>query len=106
MAQYADRYSKFRNNGGMKPVFGIPISTQSSDKSFLYRKAKSRLDKVSNDYYNNPYSGWLIMLANPQYGGLEFNIPDNTILRIPFPYESALGRYITELENHIKLYGI
>jgi hypothetical protein len=25
-------------------------------------------------YYNNPYGGWLIMLANPEFGGLEFNI--------------------------------
>jgi len=106
MAQYADRYSKFRTNGSMKPVFGISITPQSSDKTFLYRKGISRLDKTSNDYYNNPYSGWLILLANPQFGGLEFNIPDMTLLRIPFPYDSGLGRYITELENHRNLYGI
>lgn len=105
MAQYVDRYSKFRNNGSIKPVFGIKITPQSSDKTFLYKKGVTRLDKVSNDYYNNPYSGWLIMLANPQFGGLEFNIPDRTILRIPFPYDNALSRYITELENHRKLYG-
>lgn len=106
MAQYADRYSKFRNNGSMKPVFGIRIPSQPSDKTVVYKKGVTRLDKVSNDYYNNPYSGWLILLANPQYGGLEFNIPDMTILRVPFPYDNALGRYITELENHTKLYGI
>jgi hypothetical protein len=45
------------------------------------------------------------MLANPQFGGLEFNIPDRTIIRIPFPYDNALSRYINELENHRKLYG-
>lgn len=106
MAQYADRYSKFKTNGGMKPVFGIQIKTESTDKTFVYRKGVSRLDKVSNDYYNNPYSGWLILLANPQFGGLEFNIPDMTILRIPFPYNDGLGRYISAVENHRKLYGI
>jgi hypothetical protein len=105
MAQYADRYSKFRNNGSMKPVFGIPISSQSSDKSFLYKKAKSRLDKVSNDYYNNPYSGWLIMLANPQFGGLEFNIPDMTSIRVPYPFDDAVQRYTNEINNHKILYG-
>jgi hypothetical protein len=36
-------------------------------------------------YYNNPYGGWLIMLANPEFGGLEFNIPNQTVIRIPFP---------------------
>ena len=106
MAEYVDRYSKFKTNGIVKPVFGVKINQSSSDKTLLYRKGKTRLDKVSNDYYNNPYSGWIILLANPQFGGLEFNIPDNTILRIPFPFESAIGRYITELENHKKLYGI
>jgi hypothetical protein len=56
-------------------------------------------------YYNNPYSGWLILLANPEFGGLEFNIPDMTTLRIPFPYDSAISRYITEIENYKVLYG-
>jgi hypothetical protein len=56
-------------------------------------------------YYLNPYSGWLIMLANPQFGGLEFNIPDLTQIRIPYPLEDAMQRYITELNNHILLYG-
>ena len=45
------------------------------------------------------------MLANPEYGGLEFNIPDMTVLRIPFPYESAISRYTTEVTNNINLYG-
>ena len=72
MAQYADRYSKFRQNANMLPVFGVTIPVSSGDKTLLYRKDKTRLDNVSNDYYNNPYSGWLIMLANPEYGGLEF----------------------------------
>jgi hypothetical protein len=105
MAQYADRYSKFRDNANMSPVFGIMLPNSGNDKTLLYRKGHTRLDNVSNDYYNNPYSGWLIMLANPQFGGLEFNIPDQTIIRIPFPYEDALGRYINEVQTHLKLYG-
>ena len=45
------------------------------------------------------------MLANPQYGGLEFNIPDMTSLRIPFPFDSAVSRYTTQVSNHKSLYG-
>jgi hypothetical protein len=105
MASYADRYSKFRGNGGMKPIPGITIPVSDSDKNAVYKQGQSRLDKLSNMYYNNPYSGWLIMLANPEYGGLEFNIPDMTSLRIPFPYDSAIARYITEINKHKELYG-
>ena len=105
MAQYADRYSQFRVNGNVLPVFGIEIPSSSSDKTIVYRRGQTRLDNISNEYYNNPYSGWLIMLANPQFGGLEFTIPDMTVLRVPFPYDSAIGRYITEIKNHKILYG-
>jgi hypothetical protein len=105
MAQYFDRYNKFRQNGEMKPVPGITIPDSGSDKYAIYIKGQSRLDKISNLYYNNPYSGWLIMLANPEYGGLEFNIPNMTSLRVPFPYDSAISRYNLEITNYRLLYG-
>lgn len=105
MAQYFDRYKDFRANGAMKPLPGLSIPIDANDKVAIYKKGKSRLDIISNMYYNNPYSGWLIMLANPQFGGLEFNIPDMAPLRVPFPYDSAVQRYITEITNHKLLYG-
>ena len=105
MSTYFDRYSKFRDNGNIKPLPGIIIPNNSTDKQAIYKLGQSRLDKLSNLYYLNPYSGWLIMLANPEYGGLEFNIPDMSLLRIPFPYESAISRYTTEVRNNINLYG-
>jgi hypothetical protein len=105
MAEYFDRYNAFRVNADMKPIPGITIPESSSDKSMVYKQGLSRLDKLSNMYYNNAYSGWLIMLANPQFGGLEFNIPDMTLIRIPFPFDSAVSRYITQVNNHKALYG-
>lgn len=105
MANYFDRYSNFRENANIKPIPGIKIPQGNSDKTFIYKKGQSRLDIISDEYYNNPYSGWLIMLANPQYGGLEFNIPDMSSLRIPFPFDDAIQRYITEVKNHTLLYG-
>jgi hypothetical protein len=105
MAGYFDRYNKFRSDAEMKPIPGITILESFSDKFAVYKQTTSRLDKLSNSYYNNPYSGWLIMLANPEFGGLEFNIPDSTIIRIPFPYDSALDRYMTQVTLHKQLYG-
>lgn len=105
MAQYYDRYNGFRFNSEVKPIPGITIPQSTEDKIVVYKKGKSRLDKISNDYYNNPYTGWLIMLANPQYGGLEFNIPDNSIIRVPFPFSEAMQRYMTQVSTHLTLYG-
>jgi hypothetical protein len=105
MAQYFDRYKNFRENGEIKPLPGITIPAASSDVYALYKKGQSRLDKISNTYYNNPYSGWLIMLANPEFGGLEFNIPDMSSIRVPYPLTDAVQRYINEINNHKILYG-
>lgn len=106
MAQYYDRYEKFRANGEVKPVPGIIIPIASTDKSAKYKSGRSRMDKLSQEYYGNPYHGWLIMLSNPKYGGLEDNIPDGEIIRIPYPFKDSLQQYINEVESYNKIYGI
>lgn len=105
MPQYFDRYEQFKNNGSMKPVPGVKIPMVNTDKNIIYKLGETRLDIVSQRYYNNPYCGWLILLANPQYGGLEFNIKDLEILRIPYPLNSGLERYLNSVEIYKKLYG-
>ena len=105
MAIYYDRYEKFRNNGKILPVPFVNIPVLSTDKSVVYKLTRTRLDKLSQTYYNNPYHGYLIMLANPQYGGLEFNIKDGDVIRIPYPFDSAIERYIEQINNYKVLYG-
>ena len=105
MAQYFNRYEKFTQKGEVKPIPGIKIPVSESDKSVVYKLGKTRLDILSQKYYNNPYHGFLIMLANPQYGGLEFDIKDRDVIRIPYPFESALERYLTSVEIYKELYG-
>lgn len=105
MAQYYDRYEKFRNNGSVEPIPGIKIPVVSTDIQAIYKLGKTRMDKLSQEYYGNPYHGWLIMLANQQYGGMEFSIPDESTLRIPFPFTNAIERYILEVKKHKELYG-
>jgi hypothetical protein len=105
MAEYYDRYKSFRNNSEVEPIPGVLIPISNSDKSVVYKKGQSRLDKISNVYYNNPYSGWLIMQANPEFGGLEFNIPDGAVIRVPFPFNEAISRYSTQVLKYKQLYG-
>lgn len=105
MASYFDRYQKFRYEGEILPVPYIKIPVEPTDKNVVYKLTKTRLDKLSQSYYNNPYHGFLIMLANPQYGGLEFNIKDGDVIRIPYPFDSALERYINQVNRYKELYG-
>lgn len=103
--EYFDRYNQFRVNNKVNPIPGIKLSPKNSDKQTVYRKGVSRLDRISNEYYGTPFYGWLILLANPQFGGLEWDIPDNQIIRIPFPFRDSIEQYIRQAERHVELYG-
>ena len=103
--EYYNRYQKFNFNGKYTTLPFIKIEPKSSDKTVLYRQTQSRMDKLSQEYYGNPYHGWLIMLANPQYGGVEESIPNNEIIRIPFPFKDSLQQYISEVQKYQKLNG-
>jgi hypothetical protein len=105
MGQYFDRYKDFKVDGTVKPIPGIKIPSRPTDKTVVYKIGNTRLDILSQRYYNNPYHGWLIMLANPQYGGLEFDIKDRDVIRVPYPFESALERYLTNVQIYKELYG-
>lgn len=103
--QYYNRYSQFLQNGVQTVVPYINLPTKSSDKVYIYKVGISRLDKVSQQFYGSPFFGWLILQANPQYGGLENYIPDGAILIIPFPLLPSLQDYKGALNNHFYYYG-
>lgn len=106
MAQsYLDRYKRFRSDENYQPIPGINIPQKNTDKIILYKLGSTRFDRLSNDYYDSPYFGWLIMLANPQYGGLEFSIPNNSPIRVPFPFKPSIDGYLNGIEQYLKLYG-
>lgn len=105
MNQHYNRYSEFLVNGEFKIVPGIEIPIKSTDKYFQYKKGKDRLDKISQEYYGSPLFSWLIMQANPLVGGLEFEIPDNSYIRVPFPLINSLQEYKTEIELYKLYYG-
>ena len=105
MATYYDRYEYYRKNGELKVLPGISLASDSGDKTIIYKKGETRLDILSQKYYNNPYHGFLIMARNLEWGGLEFDIPDGAIIAIPFPFKTALERYNNAILKHIELYG-
>jgi hypothetical protein len=44
------------------------------------------------------------MLANPEYGSMEYRIPDGTLLRIPYPLSISLENYNNKISLYETLY--
>ena len=104
MAQEYDRYSKFRIDNEIKMVPFIEIPVHAQDIYIEYHKGSTRMDKLSSDYYGNPNYGWLILQANPEYGSMEFEIPDGVTIRIPFPLEVAITEYKEGIDTYNRNY--
>jgi|TARA_B100001094_G_C18189826_1_gene806348 hypothetical protein len=102
---YYNRYSEFIINGDYVMVPSIVLTPKSSDRKIVYKVGKTRLDKLSDQFYGSPYYGWLIMQANSTYGGQEWNIPDGTIITVPFPLMQSLEDYKSKLDQHFLYYG-
>ncbi len=103
MATY-DRYSKFKLDGEIKVVPFVKINRRDSDYYEQYKRGKTRLDILSYDYYGDANYAWLIMQANPEFGSMEYEIPDSVIIRIPFPLDEAINDYESGIDRYNKLY--
>lgn len=100
------RYSKFiTDNGQILKVPFIKIPVRSSDYYETYKNGITRMDLLSYKYYGDPNYGWLIMQANPQFNGLEFTIPNKSMIRIPFPLDSALKQYELDIDLYKEING-
>jgi hypothetical protein len=102
---YYNRYTGFLVNGEQTVVPYVRLPRKVTDKVYIYKIGVSRLDKVSQEYYQSPVFNWLILQANPEFGGLEDNIFDGAILTIPYPLVPSLQDYKSALENHFYYYG-
>ena len=103
--EYFDRYQFFIDDGKFRIVPGLELPIKTTDKYVFYKRGKDRLDKLSQDYYNTPIFGWLILMANPAVGSIEFTIPDNSLMRIPFPLVVSLQDYKRSVELYNLYYG-
>lgn len=100
-----DRYKKFRFNGTVSLAHSVAIPVKDSDIVIEYKKGFTRLDNVSNEYYGDPNYDWLIMMANPEYGSMEFSIPNHALIRIPLPLTQTLQDYEENLDKYYTLYN-
>ena len=88
-----DRYAILKNpDGTIDPMPFVDLPVNSSDKYEYWNTEYSRLDKISQKYYGNPFYDFLIIYGNAMYVN-EFNIPDGALIRIPFPLNKAKSDY-------------
>lgn len=105
MNAYYNRYDDILVNGKQLVVPFIELTSKNTDKEYIFRNGISRLDKISFEYYGSPLFGWLILQGNPEFGGLEANIPDNSKITIPFPLISSIQDYSNKLNEYFFHYG-
>lgn len=97
-----NRYLRLNLSDGtneMMPFVKIPKNN--SDKTIYWNKERDRYDKYANIYYGNPFFDFFISLANPDYLS-EWDIPDGTLIRIPFPLSRVKSFYENYLDNYMK----
>lgn len=105
MAKFYNRYKKVIANGRTIPIIPfIRIPDKNTDEQIIWKKGETRIDIISNKYYGTPYGGWLILLKNGFFD--ENEIPNNTFLIVPFPFEKTIQNYVDELNRYDTLYGI
>lgn len=90
MAQ--SRYQTLISGGSMQNMPRVKISKRETDKFMTYDSNKNRLDRISGEVYGSDDYWWLILCANPEYS-MEFDIPKNTVIRIPFPLNQVLNEF-------------
>lgn len=95
-----DFYSLLANTNS-KDLSNMPpidISERNTDKKIVYNKNNNRLDRIAGDVYEDETLWRMILWANPEYD-CEFDIPDNTVIRIPFPKNDILTEITTKIIN-------
>ena len=83
----------------LMPMVKLPVN--STDKYEYWNTELHRFDKLAYKYYGNPFYDFLLIYANTEYIS-EFDIPDNALIRIPFPLSKALSDYkdlLTKYKN-------
>ncbi len=96
---YYNIYTPFRVNEKLTDIPFVKLPTKSTDLTYVWNKLSDRMDTVSEQFYSNPFGGKFILMANATICKNEDEIPDGTILVIPFPYNDALQRWLNEVEK-------
>lgn len=100
----ANSYNRYKllqqTNGTSLTMPFVPIPVLPSDKYVYWNDGFDRMDKLSNKYYGNPFYDFIILNANPQYNN-EWEIPAESVIRIPFPLDKSVSNFENTLNNII-----
>jgi hypothetical protein len=99
-----DRYYFAKINGNMEQLPFIELPEHPDDKyiKFIEGNTKTRFDILAQKYYDNPTLGFFILMGNPEYMS-EHDIPDGTIIRIPFNKDRIMTLYNEKLKNILNI---
>ena len=89
-------YKPLKVQDSLQDMPPVKISVRQTDKYITYQRNKMRLDYIAGEIYQDETYWRLIMWANPEYF-VEFDIPDGTVIRIPYPLNDVLS----EVNNFI-----
>jgi hypothetical protein len=89
-------------NNVLNDMPSIDIDTRTTDKKVVYDKKITRLDRIAGDIYEDESLWKIILWANSEYE-CEFDIPDGTIIRVPFPKNDVLDEVIKKIINRKNL---
>lgn len=92
-------YSLLKDNDKLKDMPKVQIDRRTTDKSVTYNKQKNRLDNIAGNIYNDETYWRLILWANESYF-MEFDIPDNTVIRVPYPLQDVLNEVQTKVVSN------
>lgn len=93
-------YSDFRSGEEWQQVPFIAVPIQASDKQIIYVPGVDLLTKISQKYYGTPVMGKYILAANPEIIN-EFDVDEETLLRVPFPLESSLELFREAIDDYL-----
>lgn len=91
-----DFYKNLKSSDTLKNMPAVSISKRVTDKSITYNKQKNRLDTIAGTIYRDETFWRLILWANEQYF-MEFDIPDNTVIRVPYPLQDVINEVNTKI---------
>lgn len=94
------RYFQLKSNGKLKNFPRVTIKNRSTDVFMTYNSKLTRLDRIASNMYGDDTLYWLILLANPQYY-VEFDIPTNSVIRIPYPLNDVMAEFQSKQLNNI-----
>jgi hypothetical protein len=77
----------------------IDIQRRNTDIKIVYNKNRTRLDRIAGDVYGEEEYWRIIMWANPEFE-FEFEIPDDTLLRVPLPKSEVENEIIRKITNN------